>query len=512
MDPFMIRGTSFALTQRQTQSVSQQSHSNSMPLSSSSTALVSEEDKDMISALSVQTQSLKISYKKSMTLPELRKLLEAWKDPEALAEIIDASERITNCFKQRSDSLDLSSLSLSTLPDVFGGMQHVYYLSISNNYFSEIPRFLTKLASLKLLNMSNNVLSEVPDFIKEFKHLEFFNAECNQLEKVSEELGRLPKLRTLLLTHNRILNFPQNIHRIKNRSLEDQVPLASFGNFSPDFAARWKETFQHETVSGYFEIWLARYEEMLRLPEAENYHQAFKQRISTLLDAMVNNPDLRKLCYDKARDVIATSHDGMLFALFEMEVKHIEQRIIELQLSDEEIHQEVERAFNFYRLQELALLHAQEGSYKNNATTEEAIVDAQETVLFFYISPENTLEMPLNCEVPRFMYQPEMALANHHDVRKAVEQIQREKNELGPDYLINFILDKEYWIKYLSSRYGNFIAEHTQVFMDQMEEVEAKKDKISEYDYLIQMNALVAEKNESEQKLYHQLTKNIVVD
>ncbi|CAF4920964.1 unnamed protein product, partial [Rotaria magnacalcarata] len=49
---------------------------------------------------------------------------------------------------------------------------------------------------------------------------------------------------------------------------------------------------------------------------------------------------------------------------------------MELQLSDEEVRQEVERAFNFYRLQELAILRAQIGSYENNATAEEEVVDA----------------------------------------------------------------------------------------------------------------------------------------
>ncbi|CAM4985657.1 unnamed protein product [Rotaria socialis] len=423
MDPSIIRETSSTITQRRTQSVSQQSHSNSMSLRSFSTASPSKEGKDMIGTLSTQKQSLKLSSKKSLTLPELRQVLEAWKEPETFADVMEAKERIVDCFKQRLDNLNLSFLYISTLPDVFDGMQHVHYLSIDNNYFSEIPRFLTKLTSLKRLNISSNVLSEVPDFIKEFKQLEFFNAESNQLEKVSEELGRLSKLRTLMLAHNRIMKFPQNIHRIKNLELEDQIPLARFGDFSPEFEARWKETFQHEVASGYIEIWMARYEEMLRLPTAEKYRQMFKERMSRLLNAMVNSADFRKLCFDKATSVIQTSHDGILFSLFELEVQLVEQQIMELQLPDEDVRQEVERAFNFYRLQELAILRAQKGSYENNATAEEEVADAQETVLFYYISPANTLEMPLNCETPCFMYQPDSALADHHDVRKAVEEI-----------------------------------------------------------------------------------------
>ncbi|CAF5172765.1 unnamed protein product, partial [Rotaria magnacalcarata] len=404
-----------------------------MPHRSSSTALVSKEDKDIIRKLFIQKQSLKLLPKKSLTLSELRQVLEAWNEPGTFADVTEAKERIVGCFKQRLDSLNLSFLYLSTLPDVFDGMQHVHYLSIDNNYFSEIPWFLTKLTSLKRLNISSSVLSEVPDFIKEFKQLEFFNVESNQLKKVSEELGRLPKLRMLMLTHNRIMKLPENRHRIKNLELEDQIPLARFGDFSPEFEVRWKENFQYEPTSGYFEIWMARFEEMLRMAAAEKYRQMFKERISTLLNAMVNNADFRKLCFDKAINVIQTSHDGILFSLFELEVQLVEQRIMELQLSDEEVRQEVERAFNFYCLQELAILRAQIGSYENNATAEEEVVNAQETVLFYYISPENTLEIPLNCETPGFMYQPDTALADHHDVRKAVEEIRREKEECGPN-------------------------------------------------------------------------------
>ena len=130
----MIRGTPSTITQRQTQPVLQQSHLDINQLRSSSTALASQEDKDTTGLFSLPGQ-----------------LLNEWKESRALADIVEATKRITNCFEQRLDDLDLSYLSLSTLPDVFGGMQHVQYLSIANNYFSEIPQFLTKLASLKLL-------------------------------------------------------------------------------------------------------------------------------------------------------------------------------------------------------------------------------------------------------------------------------------------------------------------------------------------------------------------------
>ncbi|CAF1402796.1 unnamed protein product [Rotaria sordida] len=315
-----------------------------------------------------------------------------------------------------------------------------------------------------------------------------------------------------MLAHNRIMNMPQNIRHIKDLQIEDQVPLASFGDFSPEFEAQWEENFSKEAYSGYFEIWLARYEEILRLPEAKKYRQVFKQRIGALMEAMVNDSNFRKFCYEKAYNVVSTSHDGILFALYELEAKLVEQLIIELKLSDKEVRQEVERAFNFYRLQELAQLHGQQFSLQNDATPDEEVVDGQESILFFYISPGNTLEMPSGKEIPRHMYQSNLGIATDDDVRRAVERIRQEKEEHGPNYLIHFILDKEHWIEYLSRRYSDFITEHTQVFVDQMEEIEAKKDQVNEYDYLIRMNSLLEEKNESEQRLYYQLTKNIVID
>ncbi|CAF0821689.1 unnamed protein product [Rotaria sordida] len=419
MDFHIIRGTSLTLHQRQNQAISRLTHSYSMPpLQRSSTELERGEQAGTVGMLSAQTQSSKLSRPTPMTWPELTESLEAWEDPEDGVQDVEAKKRIKNCFRQRSDRLDLSFLSLSTLPDVIGRMQHVQFLSIANNYFSEIPQALANLANLRLLNVSNNVLKEVPDSIKEFKKLELFNAACNQLRKVSAELARLPKIETVMLAHNRILKFPENIHNIKDLDLEDQVPLASFSDFSIEFAARWEEDFQYEAGSGYLEIWVARYEEILRLPEAAKYREIFKERIGILLDTMMKNPGLRARCYYHAQNVIATCHDGILFSLFEMEIKQVEERMIALQLSDEEVRQEMERAFNFYRLQELALLHSEQHSYKQAATTEEVKVDTLETVLFFYTSPANTLDMPLGGERLRFMRYPTLSQATHDDQQR----------------------------------------------------------------------------------------------
>ena len=506
MDLPSVRGTSLTLNQRHNRPASQQIRFHRRPLPRSYPASHKNSLAPTTSKISAQTQS----STRPLTWPELTRSLEAWKDPESDAQEDKAKDRITDCFRRFSDSLDLSSLSLSTLPDVVGRMQHVQYLSIADNRFSDIPVPLVHLASLKLLNVSDNILTAISDIIKEFEKLEILNAECNQLAKVSEHLARLPKIRTVLLSHNRILEFPSNIHRIEELQLEDQCPPAVFADFSPEFAVQWVNVFQNEPGSGHLEMWLARYQEILRLAETVRYREAFRNRIGRLLDTMVNNRSLRTLCYDKARGVLETCHDGILFSLFEMEIKQVEEKMIALQLSDEEVFQEIERTFNFYRLQELALLHAERESQGAPPSTEDTEIDVLETVLFFYASPANTLDMPLGGERLHFMRYPDTARATHDDVAAAVARIRREKSELGQYVLVEFISDKEFWVSYLESRYTDIIAEHRQIFMNQMETLEDEKDQMSEYDYLTQANGIAEEKRESERRLYHQLTKNIV--
>ena len=376
---------------------------------------------------------------------------------------------------------------------------------------------LAELPHLKLLNISYNILKNIPATIKRFKKLEIFNAACNQLRKVSTELARLPMIQTVILSHNRILNLPENFDQIHDLEFDDQVALASFASFSFKFATEWESTLQHEAGASCFEIWLARYEQIINLPEATEYSEAFAARISMLLNAMIDNADLRILCYEYAQHVIATCHDGILFSLFEMEIKLIEEKMIGGELTDEEIRKEMERAFNFYRLQELAIIHSERqvrfrSETQEISSDEESQADALETALFFYISPANTLEMPLGGNRLRFMRYPQISNANDDDVRQAVEKIQAEKDQLGQEFLVEFVSDKDFWINYLKIRYPELIAEHTQIFMDQMNELEDRQDQLKEYHYLQQMNALVNEKNSSEKLLYRQLTKNIVLN
>ncbi|UJR11316.1 hypothetical protein I4U23_015497 [Adineta vaga] len=491
----MIRGTTVRLIQRQNPTVVRRTRANAS------------------NTLSPKIRSLRLSSsQRTLTVLELLESLESWRDPEEDAQDFTAKERIKDCFEQQSESLDLSFLCLTTLPDVIGKMQHIQFLSLANNSFSELPHLLTQLTSLKLLDLSNNVLQEIPDSIKSFKNLKILNVTCNQLRKVSNELAHLPGIETVLVSHNRILQFPDNIHCIKSLEIDDQVPPAAIGSFSVEFAKYWEEKIQYEGGSGCFEIWIARFELLLQLPNIETYSEMLRERIVKLMESMINNLRLRQRCFVEANTFIGTCYDGILFSLFLMEIIQLEERIMALELSDEDVRKAIEQVYNFSRLQNLATLYARENFNELTTNEDDQIVEELETTLFFYGSPANTLDMPLDNERIRFVRDLNALKTTNDNVRKAVVQIEEEKYELGEDYLVDFVIDKEFWVNYLESRYTDIIEEHTQIFMNQLDELDTRKSEMLEYDYLVKANAIVEEKTESEQRLYYQLTRNIVRD
>ncbi|CAF4121033.1 unnamed protein product, partial [Adineta steineri] len=126
----MIRGTALRLNRRQNQSISHQARLNNTPLQSSSTTLEYDQRTNTINMQSTQIQLVQRSSPKPMTIRDITQALEEWQDPEDYAQDLEAKERIMDCYKQRSDTLDLSYLSLSTLPDAIGRMQHIQFLSI----------------------------------------------------------------------------------------------------------------------------------------------------------------------------------------------------------------------------------------------------------------------------------------------------------------------------------------------------------------------------------------------
>jgi Leucine-rich repeat (LRR) protein len=126
----------------------------------------------------------------------------------------EAELRILSCRGGRSNSLDLSDLGLSEVPDEIKNMPYLRSINLSENCLEELPDFICSYASLESLDVSYNRLSHLPDGIGSLGSLERLNARCNQLGAIPESIGMLSMLSLLDLSYNRLSSLPDVFSRL----------------------------------------------------------------------------------------------------------------------------------------------------------------------------------------------------------------------------------------------------------------------------------------------------------
>ncbi|HFL5521121.1 TPA: NEL-type E3 ubiquitin ligase domain-containing protein [Salmonella bongori] len=114
-----------------------------------------------------------------------------------------AVERMRQYLENGAFNLDLSHLGLTTLPDYLP--ENVDFLVISRNQLSRLPETLPK--NLRQLYVSYNQLTTLPERLPE--SLRVLNASNNQLARLPE---RLPEsLRILDASNNHVVRLPENL-------------------------------------------------------------------------------------------------------------------------------------------------------------------------------------------------------------------------------------------------------------------------------------------------------------
>ncbi|WP_406228128.1 NEL-type E3 ubiquitin ligase domain-containing protein [Pseudomonas siliginis] len=114
-------------------------------------------------------------------------------------ERIEARDRIISCWRRETPEqhafdgtpigleLDLSGLTLPTLPDLSSDFSHVGSLKLNNMNLTESPEgFLTRFRHLRWLNMANNRLRDLPPAIGEMHGMTRLFLQGNQLELTAE--------------------------------------------------------------------------------------------------------------------------------------------------------------------------------------------------------------------------------------------------------------------------------------------------------------------------------------
>lgn len=145
-------------------------------------------------------------------------------------ERIEARDRIISCWRRETPQkhafdgtpigleLDLSGLTLPTLPDLNTDFSHVGSLKLNNMNLTESPEgFLTRFRHLRWLNMANNRLRDLPPAIGEMHGMTRLFLQGNQLELTAETaqiLAGRTTLRALWIHDNPHLNVSPDFSAI----------------------------------------------------------------------------------------------------------------------------------------------------------------------------------------------------------------------------------------------------------------------------------------------------------
>ncbi|MDB5223158.1 MAG: GTPase [Chitinophagaceae bacterium] len=104
-----------------------------------------------------------------------------------------AIEKIEHAIHNKKDTIDLTCLGLS-----------------------EIPEKLRELKALESINISSNNLEKLPDWFQEFTELKVLDARSNKLKALFHGLGNLQNLISINVRNNQFDEIPYEIRELKN--------------------------------------------------------------------------------------------------------------------------------------------------------------------------------------------------------------------------------------------------------------------------------------------------------
>lgn len=114
--------------------------------------------------------------------------------------------------KQNLTHLDLRNNRLRRIPDAICDLILMREIRLDYNFLAHLPFGFDRLKHLQFLSASQNLLKVLPQTIfSKDSQLEFLLLNDNKLTKLSNKVGRLSKLKCLLLHNNSIYDLPASL-------------------------------------------------------------------------------------------------------------------------------------------------------------------------------------------------------------------------------------------------------------------------------------------------------------
>ncbi|KAF5748648.1 plant intracellular Ras-group-related LRR protein 6-like [Tripterygium wilfordii] len=119
--------------------------------------------------------------------------------------------------------LDLSNNNLQSIPESLAArLLHVVVLDIRSNQLKKLPNSIGCLSKLKVLNVSGNFLRFLPKTIENCRSLEELTANFNQLTMLPDNIGfELTNLKKISVNSNKLVFLPRSLTHLTSLRVLD---------------------------------------------------------------------------------------------------------------------------------------------------------------------------------------------------------------------------------------------------------------------------------------------------
>ena len=132
-----------------------------------------------------------------------------------------ALQRIFEAEREQRATLDLSRLSLATVPPEIGRLTQLQSLDLRSNKLTTLPRQMGQLKTLQALNLRSNKLIRLPRQMGQLTQLQSLDLRSNELSEFPQWLRQLVALESLKLYSNNLTYLPEWIGELTQLRLLD---------------------------------------------------------------------------------------------------------------------------------------------------------------------------------------------------------------------------------------------------------------------------------------------------
>lgn len=446
-------------------------------------------------------------------------------------------------------NLSRTYISEQSASELITKMPGLRWLNIENNFLRGVPSGVRHLQSLTRLTLANNRITLTPFMtatLRPLHNLRLLNLERNPLgsfldvstlprlvnlflrstgiEQAPQGVFELPEMIALDLRSNRITTLPDEFFtspRAAHHTLLDNNPL-TIGTRAR-IARIGGPSFAIEPVEG-VEVWLQRtpalarpqrrllwdlywaqegaesfFEVLTRLRNSADFNlspDTVSDRVWQLMEAGTDDPALRGRLVAMAADP-ETCVDGatVMFSNMELEVRVTQARASAA--AGREGPQLLKLVRGLARLEEV------DGIARQDVAARTGFTEDVEVLLAYRVGLATRLELPVNTRTMQFSTSAQVSQAM---LDQAAQRVLAGET---PDALVEFALQREFWLNYLENRYPDQLLacrKPTELRMEALEELQSE-GRMTDGAYKDAADQILRQRRVDEAALMKQLTQ-----